>query len=141
MDELVEEMPDVASLTVIKGEDGITLEDGWEKFWDNNNLSPGEALGKDCSTHKRNMSWEDISLALNKERGIYFSVSQLKICWRKEKLIYKAWSKLVSATSSTYYDTIENKVNWSEQQWEEYLKQFFERSLENLTEMMCLFDA
>ncbi|KAI5659613.1 hypothetical protein M9H77_28406 [Catharanthus roseus] len=54
MDELVEEMPDMASLTmsssrswkikVVKGEDGITLEDGWEKFLDDNNLSPSEVL-------------------------------------------------------------------------------------------------
>ncbi|KAI5659619.1 hypothetical protein M9H77_28412 [Catharanthus roseus] len=54
MDELVEEMPDMASLTVsssrswnikvVKGKDGITLEDGWEKFRDDNNLSRGEVL-------------------------------------------------------------------------------------------------
>ncbi|KAI5659618.1 hypothetical protein M9H77_28411 [Catharanthus roseus] len=54
MDELVEEMPDMASLTmsssrswnikVVKGKDRITLEDGWEKFRDDNNLSPGEVL-------------------------------------------------------------------------------------------------
>ncbi|KAI5659615.1 hypothetical protein M9H77_28408 [Catharanthus roseus] len=54
MDELVEEMPNMASLTVsssqswkimvVKGEEGITLEDGWEKFRDDNNLAPGEVL-------------------------------------------------------------------------------------------------
>ncbi|KAI5659621.1 hypothetical protein M9H77_28414 [Catharanthus roseus] len=54
MDELVEEMSYMASSTtsssrswkvkVVKGEDEITLEDGWEKFQDDNNLSPGEVL-------------------------------------------------------------------------------------------------
>ncbi|KAI5659625.1 hypothetical protein M9H77_28418 [Catharanthus roseus] len=32
------------SVRVVKGENGITFEDGWEKFRDDNNLSPSEVL-------------------------------------------------------------------------------------------------
>ncbi|KAI5659614.1 hypothetical protein M9H77_28407 [Catharanthus roseus] len=106
-----------------------------------------EEVGKGCITLKRNIPWVDISLELKKKKGIYLSISQLKSRWKNEKLRYTACSKLVSAAGSTYYDPIKNKVNWSKQQWEEYLKinsqaeQCFYRSLENSTEMMSIFDV
>ncbi|KAI5659620.1 hypothetical protein M9H77_28413 [Catharanthus roseus] len=175
MYELVEEWSDMESLIVsssrslkikvVKGEDGITLEDGWEKFWNDNNFSPYEiykdivspmkfnspivfcivAIGKGCSDDK-SIPWAD-NLELQKDKGIYFSVSQLKNCWSNERMRYKAWSKLVCAAGNTYYDPIKNKINWCKQQWEEHLKinpeaeQFVNRLLEYPTEMMILFDA
>ncbi|KAI5658561.1 hypothetical protein M9H77_27354 [Catharanthus roseus] len=81
-----------------------------------------EIVGKNCSYRKSSVPCEDISLALKNKRSIYFRVSQLKIRWRNKKLRYKACSKLVSVVGNTYYDPIVSKVNWREQQWEEYLK-------------------
>ncbi|KAI5659623.1 hypothetical protein M9H77_28416 [Catharanthus roseus] len=111
MDELVEEISNVASLTasssrswkvkVVKGEDGITLEDGCEMFRDDNNLFSGEVLPFQYSAN-----WKfDVEI---------FSPNG---CSRKLKDI--------DEEGTTHTDE-EGDVN--------------RRSLENLTEMMCLFD-
>ncbi|KAI5659624.1 hypothetical protein M9H77_28417 [Catharanthus roseus] len=119
MDELVEEMPNMASLTasssrswkvkVVKGEDGITLEDGWEKFRDDNNLPPGEVL-----LFRYSGNWKfDVEI---------FSPNG---CSRK----------LEDFDEEGIADIYEecNQINPE-------AEQYFDRSLENLTGMMCLFD-
>ncbi|KAF7140857.1 hypothetical protein RHSIM_Rhsim06G0160000 [Rhododendron simsii] len=66
-------------------------------------------------------SWDRILIALNKEKGLNLTQKQVKNQWDFLKSKYGEWSKIISKTGNGY-DPVTNTVNWSTEEWSEYIQ-------------------
>ncbi|KAF7143180.1 hypothetical protein RHSIM_Rhsim05G0210200 [Rhododendron simsii] len=101
--------------------------------------------GKNGGSLKKE-SWDRILIALNKEKGLNLTQKQVKNQWDFLKSKYGEWSKIVSKTGNGY-DPVTNTVNWSTEEWSEYIqantnaKQFRYTGLQYSNELKALFDG
>ncbi|KAH7863806.1 hypothetical protein Vadar_022225 [Vaccinium darrowii] len=101
--------------------------------------------GKNGGSLKKE-SWDRVRVALNKEKNVNLSQKQLKNQWEYLKSKYGEWSKIISKTGNGY-DPVTNTVNWSTEEWSEYIqanpnaKQFRYTGLQYANELKALFDG
>ncbi|KAH7860932.1 hypothetical protein Vadar_019686 [Vaccinium darrowii] len=101
--------------------------------------------GKNGGSLKKE-SWDRVRVALNKEKNVNLSKKQLKNQWEYLKSKYGEWSKIISKTGNGY-DPVTNTVNWSTEEWSEYIqanpnaKQFRYTGLQYANELQALFDG
>ncbi|KAG5541857.1 hypothetical protein RHGRI_021638 [Rhododendron griersonianum] len=101
--------------------------------------------GKNGGSLKKE-SWDRILIALNKEKGLNLTQKQVKNQWDFLKSKYGEWSKIISKTGNGY-DLVTNTVNWSTEEWSEYIqanpnaKQFRYTGLQYSNELKALFDG
>ncbi|KAH7854129.1 hypothetical protein Vadar_010405 [Vaccinium darrowii] len=101
--------------------------------------------GKNGGSLKKE-SWDRVRVALNKEENVNLSQKQLKNQWEYLKSNFGEWSKIISKIGNGY-DPVTNTVNWSTEEWSEYIqanpnaKQFRYTGLQYANELKALFDS
>lgn len=67
-------------------------------------------------------SWEKIRNVIKVEFELNLAQKQLKNKWDYLKKKTQIWTKLVGITGNTHYDPFTNTINWSTEQWDEYIQ-------------------
>ena len=66
-------------------------------------------------------SWDKISKSFEENKNITFTQNQLKNQWNYLKQKYTVWSNLIGK-SGYGYNPVTNTVDWTSEEWEEYIK-------------------
>ena len=66
-------------------------------------------------------SWDKISKSFEENKNIKFTQKQLKNQWNYLKEKYTVWSNLIEK-SGHGYNPVTNTVDWTSEEWEEYIK-------------------
>ncbi|KAI5677650.1 hypothetical protein M9H77_08600 [Catharanthus roseus] len=70
-------------------------------------------------------AWERIRLTIEKELHIELMQKQLKNQWDYLKRKYNVWIKIVGKTGNSHWDSVSNTINWTNEQWNDYIKHSF----------------
>lgn len=91
-------------------------------------------------------SWDIIGSKIKEQKGVILSQRQLKNHWDYLKKKYTIWISLVGKYGDGY-DPVTKTVNWTSQQWDDYLKvvpdaeQFRYMGLQHANELKSLFEG
>ena len=80
------------------------------------------AKGRRRSGNLTPESWQKVQSVFKEKTNIDLTPTQLSNFWSVLRKRYIVWSKIIAEAGNGGYDPVANKINWNQQQWEEYIK-------------------